>query len=395
MNWNEAETELSLKEWQQILDWRGRDSRLVRISFAWSRWKKHFWNRFKWRMRRQGAPAAGAPIRILFWLPGGMGDACCAKRLVAAYRSLLPDAVFEIYTPLSGVAKMLFGGEKNTHILERENFSPLDYDLALQACMAVKFLYVNPLRLRRAAPAFAAVLERAQKAQKSLGSLLEDLFLTEGLLGRWLYRQGGRRFDLLSYTGGIALPHDVEQGLPVTDVSRKKFGLSDTDYITFHDGTSHAQNVGKDRPTRAWPAECWREFLRLLKKEFPHIQLVQLGGKNSPVYEEADLCLVGRTAVEELPSIMAGALGHVDTESGLVHLAQFLPVRSVVIFGPSDSSFLGYAKNENLVGGDCGGCMWITKDWMLRCPLGNSPAPCMQCVTAPEVLAAVKRILTS
>ena len=34
MNWNEAETELSLKEWQQILDWRGRDSRLVRISFA-------------------------------------------------------------------------------------------------------------------------------------------------------------------------------------------------------------------------------------------------------------------------------------------------------------------------------------------------------------------------
>ena len=138
---------------------------------------------------------------------------------------------------------------------------------------------------------------------------------------------------------------------------------------------------------------CWCEFFRLFKKEFPHIKLVQLGGKNSPVYEEADVCLVGKTSVMELPSLLTGAMAHIDTESGLVHVAQFLPVRSVVIFGPSSARFLGYAKNENLAGGSCGGCMWITPDWMMSCPLGRNPAPCTECVGAPEVLAALKRIL--
>lgn len=198
---------------------------------------------------------------------------------------------------------------------------------------------------------------------------------------------------MLSYTGGVELPHEAQQQLPVTAAARKKFGLENLKYITFHDGTSHAQTVGHSRPTRAWPAVRWCEFFRLFKKEFPDIQLVQLGGKNSPVYEEADVCLVGKTTVEDLSSILAGARAHVDTESGLVHLAQFLPVKSVVVFGPSSARFLGYAKNENLAEGSCGGCMWVTADWMKRCPLGHSPAPCTEQVTARQVLEAVKRIL--
>ena len=392
MNGDAPDLALHLKEWQELLDWRGRDSRLVRAAFAWSRFKKHFLNELKFRWRRHGAPAEGDPLRVLFWLPGGLGDACCAKRLVTAYRALLPEAVFDIYTPLPGVAQMLFGGAKNTRILERENFSPLDYDLALQACMAVKFLHVSPARLERVS-GFVPVLERACEAQKSLGSLLEDVFLTEGVLGRWLYNRGGRRFELLAYTGGVELPHDAYEELPAAADTLEKFGLKGVKYITFHDGTSHAQTVGQQRPTRSWPAVRWCEFFRLFKREFPQIKLVQLGGKNSPVYEEADFGLVGKTAVADLPALLAGSLAHIDTESGLVHLAQFLPVRSVVIFGPSSARFLGYAKNENLAAGPCGGCMWTTADWMLRCPLGENPAPCTECVKAADVLAAVKRIL--
>ena len=89
MNWNDAEVLLSIKELQELLAWRGRDSRLVRAALAWSRWKKHVLNGLKFRLCRRGAPAEGEPLRILFWLPGGMGDAACAKRLVTAYRSFL------------------------------------------------------------------------------------------------------------------------------------------------------------------------------------------------------------------------------------------------------------------------------------------------------------------
>ena len=42
MNGDAPDLALHLKEWQELLDWRGRDSRLVRAAFAWSRFKKHF-----------------------------------------------------------------------------------------------------------------------------------------------------------------------------------------------------------------------------------------------------------------------------------------------------------------------------------------------------------------
>ena len=391
MNWNDPHVKLSLKEWQELLDWRGRDSRLVRAAFAWSRRKKAFLAQLKnWRRR---LPRPQDPLRVLFWLPGGLGDAACAKRLVMAYRTYLPQAVFDVYAPLPGVGETLFGADEKTNVLTQDDFYTADYDLAVQACLAAKFLHVNEERLRRNAPDFLPVLQRAQQAQAALGTLLDDLFLTEGVLGRWLYAQGGRRFDLMAYTAGTELPHDAFAQLSVMDHARKKWGLEGVSYLTFHDGTSLAQTVSRQRPTRAWPAVRWCEFFRLFKQAFPHIKLVQLGGQNSPVYEEADVCLVGKTRVQELPSILQGALAHVDTESGLVHLAQFLDVRSVVIFGPSSAHFFGYAKNENLAAGPCGGCMWVSNDWMLKCPLGAVAAPCTQAVSAQSVLDAVKRIL--
>lgn len=394
MNWNEPHIRLSLKELQETLDWRGRDSRVVRAAFVWSRFKKRWAGRVKQffaRVPRETADAS-AP-RVLFWLAGGLGDAACARRLVTAYRALLPNARFDVYSPLSGVARALFGADKNTRILEKDGMRFAAYDLAVQTCLAAKFLHMRKDRLGALAPAFMPVFERARSAQASLGGLLEDPFLTEGILGRWLYAQGGRRFDLLSYTGGTELPHDAQERLPVDKAALKKFGLEGVSYITFHDGTSHAQKVDHSRPTRAWPTVRWCEFFRLFKQEFPEIKIVQLGGRNSPVYEEADVCLVNQTDVTDLPALLAGALAHADTESGLVQLAQYVDVRSAVVFGPTSARFFGFAKNENLAAGPCGGCMWITPDWMMKCPLGNTPAPCTDRVSAQEMLEAVKRIL--
>ena len=210
MNWNDPHIRLSLKELQETLDWRGRDSRVVRAAFAWSRFKKRWMRRVKQFFARPPEGDASAP-RVLFWLAGGMGDAAGARRLVTAYRALLPNARFDVYSPLPGVARMLFGADKNTRILEKDNMRFSGYDLAVQTCLSAKFLHVRKDRLSRLAPAFLPVLERAQAAQDSLGVLLEDPFLTEGVLGRWLYAQGGRRFDLLAYTGGTELPHNAQE----------------------------------------------------------------------------------------------------------------------------------------------------------------------------------------
>lgn len=393
MNWNAPEVQLSLQELRETLDWRGRDSRLVRAAFAWSRNKKKFLRHLKSRLHGKSVAREENRLHVLFWLPGGLGDAACAKRLVTAYRSYLPDAVFEIYAPLPGVAQLLFGAGKNVHILDQEPRAPHAYDLAVMACMAAVFLAEDEARLGRLAPAFLPVLEQARLAQEMLDGLLDDLFLTDGLLGRWLAEHGGRRFDLLSYTGGVELVHDTAERLKVPGGGLEKFGLTDQPYLTFHDASLRQTEASHTRPTRCWPEVRWCEFLRLFKKEFPYIKIVQLGEGGNLAYEEADLCLLGKTDLADLPALLSGAQVHVDSESGLVHLAQFLEVRSVVVFGPSTASFLGYAKNENLSAGACRGCMWLTTDWMKTCPRGFTAAPCTECVSAQAVLDAVKRIL--
>ena len=391
MNWNDPQTQLSLKDLQETLNVRGRDSRVVRGAFWWSTFKKQLLAKLSRRLRR--VEPKGAQVRVFFWLSGGLGDAACAKRLVSAYRQLLPTAEFAVYAPLPGVAHLLFGAEKNVQILPTRHINYLSYDLALLAGLSVKFLHADEARLAELAPSFLPVFKQAQAAQQHLGSLLDDPFLTEWPLGRWLQAQGGRRFDLLSYTGGVTLLHDTAERLPADLKALSRWGLAPQQYITFHDGISTAQTVGTTRPTRAWPAAHWRDFLRLFKKEYPHLKVVQLGGKNSPVYPEADVCLVGKTALQDLPALLSGACAHVDTESGLVQLAQYLNVKSVVIFGPTDQKFFGYTKNINLAAGSCGGCMWSTADWMFTCPLGHAEPPCTAAVSVETVLSALRQLL--
>ena len=390
MNFEEPHIKIGLLDVKQMLNLRGRDSRVVRWAMKWSRVKKIWLAKYR-RGGRTVQP--GDKLRVLFWLAGGLGDGACARRLVLAYREQMPHAEFFIYAQLPDVAQTLFGTDKKTTILTDGNIRWADYDLSVQVCLTAKFWYADAARIAQLAPTFLPAFERAQEAQKNLGELLEDPFLTETALGRWLYASGGRRFDLLSYTGGLALPHEETRRLKTETKILEKYGLSGVSYVTFHDGTSSAQVVGKNRPTRAWPAVRWCEFFRLFKRAFPQIKLVQLGGKNSPVYEEADFNLVGKTTLLDVPSLLQGAKAHIDTESGLVQLAQYLDVKSVVIFGPTNREFFGYAKNINLAAGPCGGCMWSTPDWMFACPLGHKAAPCTEAVRAQDVLKALKKLL--
>ena len=142
MNWNDPQIQLRLRELRELWTWRGRDSRLVRAAWGWVRLKKQILNCWKLHLWRAQPPQTGR-LRVLFWLNGGMGDAVCMRRVVAAYRALLPDAFFGVYVPLAGVGEMLFGSDPNARVLRWEEVTPKEYDLALQGCMAIKFLYIN------------------------------------------------------------------------------------------------------------------------------------------------------------------------------------------------------------------------------------------------------------
>ena len=323
---------------------------------------------------------------MFFWLPGGVGDAACARRLVSAYRELLPGARFEIFCPVAQAAQTVFAGMENVSFASDVKRYWKDYDLVVCACLAAKFLYVNTTRFQTLAPHFAEVLRQAQAAQAQLGELLEDPFLTEPVLGRMMRAIGGRRFDLLAYTAGVPLEHDTKERLTFNKNTLEKFNLAGKEYITFHDGSLGEE----DTATRMWPNPYWRKLLQQIKRQFPQITLVQLGPQGNPFYDEADVCLVGQTQLTELPSLLFGARLHLDTESGLVHLAQYTFAPSVVLFGPSEKDFFVYTRNTNLAAGNCGGCMWAKPDWMTSCPLGHKAALCMHEITPEKVWEAVR-----
>ncbi|MDD6153665.1 MAG: glycosyltransferase family 9 protein [Elusimicrobia bacterium] len=392
MNWENPSVLQSLQDLRETLGLAGRDSRIVRWACAYSRCKKRILSGIRQFARGVSGKRSKdvRRLRVFFYLAGGMGDAACARRLVESYKTFLTEADFEVYAPVPRAVQTVFGDLAYVTAAPSGRVYWKNYDLVIFACLGVKFLYADKTRLAALAPAFMPVFEKALAAQKRLGSLWDDPFLTEPALGRWMLKNGGRRFDLMSFTGGMTLLQDASSRFSGCVPAREKYGLSGVSYVTFHDGTGHAPTGGS---SRSWPVSHWTRFIHLFKERFPHIKLVQLGGTNDSVYLEADICLAGKTELTDLPDILNGALCHVDTESGLVHLAQFLDVKSVVLFGPSDVRFFGYAKNKNLAAGACGGCMWMTPDWMSRCPLGKEASPCMRAVTPEQVTEAVGDIL--
>jgi ADP-heptose:LPS heptosyltransferase len=78
----------------------------------------------------------------------------------------------------------------------------------------------------------------------------------------------------------------------------------------------------------------------------------------------------------ESVSVLAGSCLHVDTESGLVHAAACLGVRSVVMFGPTNVDWFGYSQNINVAPKQCGNCWWASDSWMDICVMGHEPAIC-------------------
>ena len=86
-------------------------------------------------------------------------------------------------------------------------------------------------------------------------------------------------------------------------------------------------------------------------------------------------------------------LCHIDTEGGLVHLANAVHGRCVVLFGPTPVEFFGYPQNINLEPSGCKACWFATQNWLIECPRYTSGPECMKGHSAASVADAAKRII--
>ena len=398
IDWNSNQTRLALREIQSYIQIYGRGSRVVRWAYAY-RWLR---NRVYYGLQQQWAGVFARPkldeskLHVLLHLRGGLGDCATYWVVVKALRKQLPNAVFH-YDADSPNAARLFVVPNELNVILPVGKVPYRraYDLACELCISWKTVHVKKERIQKLAPAFMPVLETSLKRQQQLGFFLEDSYLLDDALGRFLYHQGAGRLAAIGYLSALDFDEKQTGLLPAEILQRNisRFGLK-APYITVHSGINATFNIGMKTPLKCWPQEQWEPFLVLFKQKYPHIQIVQVGGKNSPRFSNTDVCLLGETSVEDLPAILQGAQLHIDGESGLVQLTRWLDTKAVVLFANTAPSLFALEKNINLTAAACGHCMWLDgSTWHVDCPLGYPMCANMQAHTPEQVLEAVSNVL--
>ncbi len=398
IDWKSPQTLLAFEEIRSYCEMYGRGSRIVRWAYAYRRLR----NRVYYGVQQQFSGLFFRPrldqhkLHVLLHLRGGLGDCAALWVCVRALRKQLPNAVFHYVTDSPHAAHLLVVPDEKNMILPAGRVPyRRAYDMACELCISFKTVYVNRERVKKLAPDFIPTLETSLTRQQELSFFLNDNYLLDDALGRFLYHQKASRLEGVRYLSG--LDFDVHETGTLPDVILKKdvtkYGLK-TPYITVHSGINASFNIGMQTPLKCWSTGNWENFLKLFKQKFPHIQLVQLGGKNSPRFANADVCLLGQTTVEELPAILNGSILHIDGESGLAQLTRWLPTKAVVLFGPTAPELFALAKNRNLVNNACGHCLWLHgAGWHIRCALGFAACKHMLAHTPQEVLTAAEKEL--
>jgi len=217
----------------------------------------------------------------------------------------------------------------------------------------------------------------------------------DGLFADLVVEQGLTRKDFLSVISGFDSP-DSELPFELPDeLFLKEIGLNDSQYITIHDGWEVNVKQTSVRSTKSYPVDLFARAIVLIKKQYPSIKIVQVGSNTDYVIEGVDINLLELTNLAQCALILKQAKAHIDTESGLVHLATSLGTSCVVMFGPTNISYYGYAENINIKAKECGNCMHVTDTWMESCPLNYTPIKCMPSILPNEILMAMSEIISN
>jgi len=141
------------------------------------------------------------------------------------------------------------------------------------------------------------------------------------------------------------------------------------------------------QPVKNWPEDRWRQLIPELAKRGT---LIHLGDKREPAFPQVKN-LAGQLTKRESMAILGECSLFVGPVTFLMHAANGLDVRAVVIFGGSHTpANAGYAENINLYTQlACSGC-WLTGHPGSECP---HDLACMTAISPANVLTAVDEIL--
>jgi ADP-heptose:LPS heptosyltransferase len=329
------------------------------------------------RSAREAAP--DGPPCIAVAVTGGVGDFLVIARFLRDLGQHVGGARFDVFCPRPALAAWAFGGVPGFRQAYYDIlFDGLraEYDMALRANQMV-VLYRESLRwsVLRDHPALAAVAEAVMRQRPKIDPFVTQHPWLDNFLAQKAVFAGCRRQDFLHHLAGIAYGGDG-MAVPQDPAALDRFGLKPGRYVTLHNGFDANFVIAGQRATKCYPH--FGAVVERLQATRPDLLFVQLGTVTSEPIPPCDLDLIGRTGMPEVAALIAGSALHIDNEGGLVHLAACLGTRAGVVFGPTPSAYFGYPGNINFDPPVCGGCWWMTRDWMDRCAKGYARPSCMQ-----------------
>jgi hypothetical protein len=348
-----------------------------------------------WRLvaetRRLDAIRSDGRLAIGITVSGGLGDLIVIARWMRDLAARAEPFSFDVFAPSPGLAGWVFAavpGFGRAYPDTLDDLAGRGYDLRLRVNQTVVVQYesVRWARLRQA-PRLLAVAAK-MNASRHRGGLepyiLHHPRLDNGLARKAVYA-GRNRNDFLHALAGLEYGGD-RLDLAADETVLERLGLAGRAFVTLHNGFDTNFIITGQRATKCYPH--FATVAAGLKAARPDLLLVQIGTTTSDPIPGVDLDLIGQTTLAEVAGLLRATALHLDNEGGLVHLAACYGRRSLVVFGPTPSSYFGYPQNINVDPLRCGGCWWIDELWMDRCPRGMAQPECMFS-QPPETLVAL------
>lgn len=342
-----------------------------------------------------------AKIVFAVRITGGLGDAAIIARYIRDLQVYIDaGAEFDIYFHSPQQVKIFFSKIPGFRAALHEELLRdviMHYDFTVLANQYPTFAneHVKFERLIKLAPRALEVFSTIQERRKDIEKFIQNHPNLDGAFADLAVRTGHSRYRYLHYMSGLEYGGSRAE-IDLGSVKQAEWGLSGKKYITIHDGwdTKYKSKVSFHRPTKALPLEVWSDLVSEIKMRFPDYSLVQIGGKTGSDLPGVDVNLRNKLNLEQSLTVLAGAALHIDAESGLVHMAASLGVRSVVMFGPTNIDWFAYPENINISPPQCGNCWWSVDTWMEKCPADHEKPVCMATHSPRRIAEVVLRDLT-
>jgi ADP-heptose:LPS heptosyltransferase/SAM-dependent methyltransferase len=334
-------------------------------------------------------------LMVAVRVDGGIGDVLLASPLLEALFDELQRCEIDVFYHRPEAAAFVFARARfvrAVHATSQLASHERDYDLSIRTLQFVRYTVRDPAKLERVCPGFTERLREVAQRFEQVRGLADRQPALDGLWGRISVRAGRGVLDNIGFLGGVGVTRDSELFLAPDPAAHRALEATVGDYgryVTLHDGFDNAVSISAGAATKCWPLEHWERLTAGLKARSPGLRLVQVGAKKSRRIPGVDVSLVDRTSLHEAAWIIKHSQLHVDTDSGLVHVARALHTPAVVLFGPTDPGYFGHACNTNIAATACANCWWSTPDWLARCPRGLARPECMESITPDVVLAHI------